>query len=220
MAESARSERPERDPDLREQEAARRQRWQSWALIAVGVTAALAVVLLAWPSPSSPLAVVGKTPARPRTPGQARDGKAVASAEGPDTPPARAAEAPPPDGLTRGELTSVLAPLRAQIPGCFKGRPGEGAVKIVIGGGGKVGAATVTGPLAGTVEAECVEALVRGAVFHSSRREATTVMWSFMLGPRAAATGAAAVPGVPVEDIQLSPGGDIDPPTKGEALEP
>ena len=111
----------------------------------------------------------------------------------------------------------MLGPLRAQLAGCYKGRPGEGAVKIMIGGGGKVGAVTVTGPLAGTLEAECVAALARGAVFHSSRREVTTVIWSFMLGPRQAAAATAQAPVVPIEDVQLTPPGEAAVTPRGEA---
>jgi hypothetical protein len=86
-----------------------------------------------------------------------------------------------PESLARGDILTGIGPIKALIDHCYEEQPGDGAVKFTINASGRVTAASVSGGFAGTPVAQCVVEAARSAIFHASRREATTVTLPFAL---------------------------------------
>ena len=60
---------------------------------------------------------------------------------------------------------------------CY-GAEGRGTVKLTLASNGHVIGAKIAGPLAGTKAGDCVEEAAKQAVFHGTKREVTSLLWT------------------------------------------
>jgi hypothetical protein len=71
----------------------------------------------------------------------------------------------PPGELSDQQVVDGMRAIKAKVAACYAGVPGVAQVALTVGANGRVTIAKTTGPLAGTTEARCVEAVVRSAQF-------------------------------------------------------
>lgn len=115
--------------------------------------------------------------ASPKAQPLAKDTKACGPA-GP--PPAPGSQLPA--ELTPDDISSALAPARAQVAACHKRYGGSGTAmfRIAIAGDGHVTAAKARGGIAGTPLAACIAKAVKKIAFPKAKR-ATRVTYPFVL---------------------------------------